>query len=467
MMSDDRRRALPSVSRVLALDGMQNLVKVHGHQRTVGAVRDVLQRVRQGHIVADGDLESHVASAVKTDLDRQRDRRARRVVNATGVVLHTNLGRASLSPAAIQAVVDAAGPTTVEFDLETLRRASRGAYARQLLRELTGAEDAMVVNNGAAALVLTLAVLARGQRVAVSRGELVEIGGSFRLPAIIEAAGVDLVEVGTTNRTRTGDYETAIAADPGIAAILRVHPSNFHMGGFVHRPAPEELARAARAAEVPLIHDVGSGVISSNPISTRLDPGEPTMSQALIEGADVVIASGDKLLGGPQAGLVLGDLALIRRCRQHPLARAMRVDKLRLAALESTLEAHQRGDLSALPTWSMLDLDIPNLRSQAECLQQVAHEAGLNSTIVETEAVVGGGSMPSSGFPSVGIALHGDSESMARRLADADPPVIARTIRGRVILDLCTVRAEDATHLAALLRDIGRRGSRVIDGDQA
>ncbi len=451
-MTADPRARLPSVTALLALDAVGELVATHGHDTVVVALRDELDRARTA--VGEGapvPSEDELADATGQALVRARRARTRDVVNATGVVLHTNLGRAPLGDAAIAAMVAAAGPSTVEYDLDRRRRSRRGAYAAELLRDLVGAEDALVVNNGAAALVLALAAVAGGRRVAVSRGELVEIGGSFRLPAIVEAAGVGLTEVGTTNRTRAEDYAAAVAADPDVVAFLRVHPSNFRVEGFTARPDGAELARVAHGAGVALVHDVGSGVLDDR---LPLPPGadEPTVAGALAEGADVVVASGDKLLGGPQAGLLVGTHAAVEACRSHPLARALRVDKVRLAALEATLDAYRRDRIDELPTWHMLQVPVATLAARADALVAAVGSDRLRP--VDLEAVVGGGTLPGVAVPSAGVALTGDAEELADALADADPPVVGRVDDGVLVLDLRTVPPAHDDHLRAVLRRV-------------
>ena len=448
-MTADPRARLPSVTALLALDTVDQLVAVHGRDTVVAALRAQLDGARA--TVSDGGTvptEREVADAAGNALARTDRRRTRDVVNATGVVLHTNLGRAPLGDTAIAAMVAAAGPSTVEYDLDQRQRSRRGAHAAELLRALVGAEDALVVNNGAAALVLVLAAVAGGRRVAVSRGELVEIGGSFRLPAIVEAAGVGLVEVGTTNRTRVQDYADAAADDPDIVAFLRVHPSNFRVEGFTTRPDGAELARVAHDAGVVLVHDVGSGVLDDRlPLPDGAD--EPTVAGALAEGADVVVASGDKLLGGPQAGLLVGTRAVVDACRAHPLARALRVDKVRLAALEATLGAYRRGRLEELPTWAMLGTSTETLTRRADAL--VAAVGDERCRRVDLYGVVGGGTLPGLVVPSVGIALNGDAESLAAALAHAEPPVVGRVDDGEVVLDLRTVAPAHDDHLRDVL----------------
>lgn len=451
-MIDDPRAHLPSVSALLERGDVRDLVARHGHTPVVEALRDQLDRVRA--TVVDGTpppAPDAVVTGATATLEGHAARRTRGVVNATGVILHTNLGRAPLSRPAIDAMVDAAGASTVEYDLSGRGRARRGAHAGSLLRDLVGAEDALVVNNGAAALVLALAALAGGRKVVVSRGELVEIGGSFRLPAIVEAAGVGLVEVGTTNRTRAEDYAAATAVDPDVAVVLRVHPSNFRVEGFAERPTAAELAPVAAGAGVPVVHDVGSGVLHDR---LPLPPGsdEPTVAGALADGADVVVASGDKLLGGPQAGLLAGTRAAVDACRTHPLARALRVDKVRLAALEATLAAYRRDAVSDLPSWAMLTVAVDDLRVRAAALVDAV--ASPACTVVETDGVVGGGTLPGHTVPSVGVAVDGPADDLAGRLAAADPPVVGRVRDDRLVLDLRTVPADRDDHLARVLRTV-------------
>lgn len=455
-MTADPRARVPSVSALLGLDPVRDLVVDHGHDAVVARLRDRLDRAREaaartGHVPATDELVADAAAA----LAQATRARTRGVVNATGVVLHTNLGRAPLSADAIAAMVDAAGASTVEYDLDTRQRSRRGRHAGELLRTLVGADDALVVNNGAAALVLALAAVAGGHRVAVSRGELVEIGGSFRLPAIIEAAGVGLVEVGTTNRTRADDYAAALADDPEVVAVLRVHPSNFTIEGFTERPTAAELAAVARTGGATLVHDVGSGVLHDRlPLPPRAAE-EPSIAGALADGADVVVASGDKLLGGPQAGLLAGTAATVGACRRHPLARALRVDKVRLAALEATLDAYRRDRVNEVPTWAALQVPLEQLARRADALVEAGAAAGVVATRVELDAVVGGGTLPGTTLRSVGVALEGAPDDLADRLGRADPPVVGRVHDGRLVLDLRTVPDDRDAHLRAVLASLG------------
>jgi L-seryl-tRNA(Ser) seleniumtransferase len=357
------------------------------------------------------------------------------VLNATGVVLHTNLGRAALSAAAVQSLVAAAGHTDVELDLETGRRARRGrGTLAALAAAAPDAEAVHVVNNGAAALVLAATALAAGREIVVSRGELVEIGDGFRLPDLLASTGARLREVGTTNRTSLADYAAVLGPDTGV--VLKVHPSNFVVHGFTSAVPVAELA----GLPAPVVVDIGSGLLASDPLL----PDEPDAATALRAGADLVTASGDKLLGGPQAGLLLGRAELVDRLRRHPLARALRVDKLTLAALEATL----RGATS--PTWEALRADPDRLRDRATAAATVLADAGVEATATACSAVVGGGGAPGVELPSWAVAVP---ERYAHALRLGDPPVVGRVDNGRLLLDLrCIPSAQDETLVAAVRR---------------
>jgi L-seryl-tRNA(Ser) seleniumtransferase len=415
-----------------------------GQQLTLDAVRGALEKAR-GELAGSGRQPSidTLADQVAADLDALAARRLRAVINATGVVLHTNLGRAPLSAAARAAVDAAAGYCTIEFDLRNGTRGKRGNLAAELLRRLTGAPAATVVNNAAAALFLALAVLAAGREVVVSRGELIEIGGEFRLPAILEAAGVRLVEVGTTNRTHLKDYAAAIT--DRTAMLLTVHTSNYRIQGFTTRPLLADLVRLARDHDLPVLHDVGSGLLSG----TWGD--EPTVQASLRGGADLVIFSGDKLFGGPQAGLIVGDATLVASLCKHPIARVVRVDKLTLAALEATLCAHLAGRGDDLPVWRALRLRPEEIRLRAS---RLARHLGPAACPREGLSVVGGGSMPGEGLPSVLVEIDprpAHEREILARLRAADPAVIARAERGRVVIDLRTVFPDQDKELAQLV----------------
>jgi L-seryl-tRNA(Ser) seleniumtransferase len=367
------------------------------------------------------------------------------VINATGVVLHTNLGRAPLARAAIDAMVQvASGYSNLEYDLDAGARGSRYEHCAGLLRELTGSEDALVVNNGAAALVLALDTLAADREAIISRGELVEIGGSFRVHEIAARSRASLREVGATNRTHLVDYTRAIGEN--TAALLKVHRSNFAVAGYVAETSVAELVPAAREHGLAIIHDLGSGLlVPLDDIGLR---GEPTVSEALSAGASVVTMSGDKLLGGPQAGLIIGDAASVAAMRQNPLARAFRVDKGTLAALEATLALYRDPQQARheIPTLVMLAQSPALIRSRAERGRALLHEHGVRADVVHSASAVGAGAFPTAELPSYALALAGSPERWSERLRAGNPPVVGRVHDGRLLLDLRTV-ADEALEL--------------------
>jgi L-seryl-tRNA(Ser) seleniumtransferase len=446
-MSDDPRRALPKMDTVLGHPRLLAQQVTWGRRAVVQAARRALEQVRRD--LADGRAApglDAIAETVHDELDRLAAGRVRAVINATGVVLHTNLGRAPLSRSARAAVAAAAGYSTVEFDVRTGGRGKRGTVADTLLRELTGAPGALVVNNAAAALLLALGALARGREVVVSRGELIEIGGEFRIPEIIEAAGVRLVEVGTTNRTHLRDYAEAIGER--TALLLVVHTSNYRVEGFTFRPALPDLVRLAHDHALPLVHDLGSGLLDG------AIGDEPTLADSLRDNVDLVVFSGDKLFGGPQAGLVVGTADLVDRLARHPIARAVRIDKLTLAALEATLMSHLSGRRDELPVWRALTLTPDDIRPRA---QRMAGQLGPAASLREGVSVAGGGSMPGEGLPSILVDVDprpARETNVLARLRETDPPVIARTERGRIVIDLRTVASEQDAVLADILRTV-------------
>jgi L-seryl-tRNA(Ser) seleniumtransferase len=448
-MGEDPRRRLPRMDALLEHPELVARAATLGRGTVLGAAREALEAGRRA-VAGGGSVPGleELAARVAGELDGRCARRTRAVVNATGVVLHTNLGRAPLSAAARAAVAEAAGYASVEYDLAAGTRGRRGAAAEALLREATGAEAGLVVNNAAGALLLALGGLARGREVVVSRGELIEIGGEFRLPQIMEAAGVVLREVGTTNRTHLRDYAAALGGDTGL--VLAVHPSNYRVEGFATRPALAELAALAAEGGLPLLHDVGSGLLHG-------DLGdEPSVAGSLRAGADLVLFSGDKLLGGPQAGLVVGRAELVGRLARHPLARAVRADKLTLAALEATLAEHLAGRREQLPVWRALLLTAAELEPRAAA---VAVAVGPAASLRSGTSVAGGGSLPGEGLESVLVEVDpapaGATEVLAR-LRAGDPPLVARVERDRVVVDLRTVPPEqDALVARALAAALG------------
>ncbi|MEV4482115.1 L-seryl-tRNA(Sec) selenium transferase [Micromonospora coxensis] len=426
----DPRRRVPRTDTLLADPGLVAAVATLGRDRVKAAVVAAQGRARRGEITPD-EVRDTALAALPAPTPRA-------VLNATGVVLHTNLGRAALSDAAVEAVVAAAGHTDVELDLRTGRRARRGRDALDALAAaVPDAAAVHVVNNGAAALVLAATALAAGRDIVVSRGELVEIGDGFRLPDLLESTGARLREVGTTNRTTLDDYARAVG--PATGFVLKVHPSNFVVTGFTAAVPVRELATLG----VPVVADIGSGLLAPDPLL----PDEPDAAGALRAGAALVTASGDKLLGGPQAGLLLGDAEVVERLRRHPLARALRVDKLTLAALAATL--HRPGT----PTRAALHADPAALRDRAERLRDALDADGCPAEVVPSVAVVGGGGAPGVELDSWAVSLPG---SYAGPLRLGNPPVLGRVLRGRLLLDLrCVPAAADDTLRAAVLRAAG------------
>ncbi len=407
------------------------------------AIEHAREAVRTGEAAPDLAAISAEADAILRELVRPS---LRRVVNATGVILQTNLGRAPLSERAVAAMEEAARDyTNLEFDVEGGSRGSRHEHVRDLLRRTTGAEDGLAVNNNAAALLMALHVFAQGGEVIVSRGEAVEIGGRFRIPDVLRESGAHLVEVGTTNRTYVEDYANAITDE--TAAILRVHRSNFQVTGFTARPELGELAALAREHGILLLDDLGSGCL----IETA-DYGiehEPTVRESLDGGAELTLFSGDKLLGGPQAGLIVGRGELVATLRRHPLARALRVDKLAIAALNATLMAYVAGrEREEIPVWSMLALE----REQLEPRAQAWAQAG-GGRVVESRSMIGGGSAPGAGRPTWCAALRPErgAEWLAGALREADPAIIARVEAGETLLDPRTVAERDDGHVSATI----------------
>ncbi len=436
MAGNDARRKVPSVDAVLRSTPGQRASRVVGRavlKRTLTTELDAVRAAAAGGEeppIADEILALAVATAARATNGQTR------VINATGVIIHTNLGRAPLAEPAVRAVTRAAASyTDLEVNRSSGARGSRGARAELILAALTGAEAALVVNNCAAALVLTLAALAKGKKVLVSRGELIEIGGEFRIPDIMRASGARLVEVGTTNRTRAADFRNGL--DGATAAILQVHPSNYRVVGFTAAATTAQLAQIASKAGVPLIFDVGSGLLDAE----RGFPGEePTVHQALDDGADLVTFSGDKLLGGPQAGCIVGGAHLIARLRTHPLARAMRVDKLQAAALEATLTMYATGAHGDIPVHRMIHTTIETLAKRSHLLAETIGGDLEGAHVVRCESVVGGGSVPGQAIASWGVRVRcPDPAAFAARLRTGSPSVFCRMNDDHVLLDVRTI----------------------------
>ena len=466
-------RALPSVDEILGCEGTQRHIAEFGRGPVVEIVRSLLAEKRadlaNGADVLIDDSEGSSRSGLLAELvaklgdvtEAERRSGVQRVINATGVVIHTNLGRAPLSSKAAQAMATAAGYSTIEYDLDNGRRGLRGSRSIRLLRQLTGAEDALVVNNCASAALLVLAVLAKGREVIVSRGELVEIGGDFRIPDVLAASGAALCEVGTTNRTHLRDYENAIGDN--TAMVLKVHPSNFRITGFTTTPTTKELADLAHKHEVPLCEDAGSGALSD--LSGLGLNNEPVIRDLIEAGADVVIFSGDKLLGGPQAGIVVGRSEYVSRLRKAPFFRAFRVDKAITAALEATLESHLRGTAeSEIPVLRMLSASPGEIENRSEAFldrlrARLTEHPTLRSELRTGRSAVGGGAAPDSDIHTTTIALshsHLSEDELEKRLRAAATPVITRLEGGEVLIDLRTVAEEEEVELLEAVANLAR-----------
>ena len=458
-------RNIPSVTELLESPPLSGLVDRVSHNVVVSGVRSFLEDFR-------GDLQSAAAEIKIPNAGELAQRIAdwilrdelpplRPVINATGIVLHTGLGRAPLAKAAIQAIEEvAAGYASVEVDLATGQRSQRVAAVERLLKELTGAEAACVVNNNAAATLLVLTALATDREVLVSRGELIEIGGSFRLPDVMSSSGARLREVGTTNKTRISDYEGAIGEQ--TAALMRVHTSNFRVVGFTEAASLQELVALGRKHELPVIDDIGSGALVDFSVYGVDD--EPVAQQSIKQGADLVLFSGDKLVGGPQCGIIVGQRPLVDRIARHPLMRALRLDKMILASLAATLRLYRDMSLAELsvPLLSLLSTPIENLKNRSERLapQMAAAAAVQTAEAIEAETYLGGGSVPAQRIPTWCVALtpaHGSVDALAASLRGGQPAVFARVQQDRVLLDLRAVLPSQDVQLVEAVESIERR----------
>jgi L-seryl-tRNA(Ser) seleniumtransferase len=447
-------RAIPSIEQLRQRAGVRNLELQYGREALVDALRESAAALRQGLARGEriGTTEEAAALLISEDAERRLARgfqpSLRRVVNATGVILHTNLGRAPLAEAALARILELGGGyTNLEYDLDRGARGSRAVHAETLLARLTGAEAAAVVNNNAGATLLMLAALAAGREVLISRGELVEIGGGFRVPDVMAQSGAILREVGTTNRTRLGDYAAALG--DRTALILRVHPSNFRIEGFTERPRLEELVDLGRRFSVPVAEDLGSGAV------LPIVKDEPLVAGSVHAGADVVCFSGDKLLGGPQAGVLVGRREPIDRIKRHPLMRALRVDKLTYAALEATLIEYLAGRAAeTIPVARMLSMTVEEIAPRALALARSLASAGWDAEVIDGFSAIGGGSAPGVELPTKLVALRHRERSVdviEAALRHKEPPIVARIENDRVLLDLRTVPPQLDAALAETL----------------
>lgn len=454
----DSRRSLPSVDAVLRHPVLRSLLKTYTRAAVTGLVRERLEEARRKALDPAPSLDDLSRGVIEDAQERWRVG-PEPVINATGVVLHTNLGRAPLSRAAAEAAMAVAtGYSTLEFDLARGARGSRYGHLAGLLREVTGAEDGIAVNNNAAALVLVLVAFCRRRDVIVSRGQAVEIGGGFRIPAIMRESGARLIEVGTTNKTRPADYDDAIT--PRTAAILRVHASNFKIIGFTEEVELGSLTTLAHRSDILLIDDVGSGSLL-DARAYGLGP-EPLVQESIAGGADLVLFSGDKLLGGPQAGLVVGRANLIARLRAHPLMRVLRPDKVTIAALGATLAHYVRGEAETeIPVWRMISTPLPVLRARAQSwLAALPAAEGVTAAVESAASTVGGGSLPGETLPTCVLSLRAThrgaswASAAAASLRTGSPHVVARVGSDRVLMDPRTVLPEQDDALVRRVADV-------------
>ena len=452
-MNQQLLRKIPKIDELLRNPVLEEMRQEYPEQTVTDAARQVIACLRAD--ILEGKLETlPEESAVLADICRQVRAAVRpsmrTVINGTGIVLHTNLGRACMSEQAARAAYAAAGRySTLEYDVATGSRGLRYSHVEQLLCRLTGAESALVVNNNAAAVLLVLSAMTAGGQVPVSRGELVEIGGSFRVPEIMEACGAQLKEVGTTNKTHLSDYERAI--NEQTKALMKVHTSNYRIVGFTEKPSLAEMVELGHRYGLPVIEDLGSGCLVNLEQFGLHD--EPTVQESIRAGVDVVSFSGDKLLGGPQAGIIIGKKEYVDKMKKHPLTRAMRVDKMTLAALEATLRSYENGVWKQIPTLGMLAATSEELKEKAGVLAHQLHQAGVQSQVVAVEGQVGGGSVPTQTVASWAVALEGGVEQIERALRLGEHTIVGRIHEGRYLLDVRTLWQEDFPVIVEAIRE--------------
>ncbi len=461
-MTNEKLRQLPSVDRLLGEGAVQELVAAYGRRQAVNALRETLDAARD-EVRAGTDVPGIAALVARASvcLQEHLSPTLRQVINATGVIIHTNLGRAPLSAAARVAMGEVSrGYSTLEYDLQEGQRGHRTVHAERLLCELTGAEAALVVNNNAGAVLLALTGLAQGRGVVVSRGQLVEIGGGFRIPEVMAQSGARLIEVGTTNRTHLRDYAMVVRPQEDAALILRAHHSNFRIVGFTTEPSLAELVALGAEHGLPVVDDLGSGALLDTAQFglTR----EPMVQESVAAGAALVCFSGDKLLGGPQAGIIVGQARYVEPLKTHPLARALRADKLCLVGLQATLLHYLKDEATRhVPVWQMIAAPLEAIERRARRWRRRLRQAGVAAEITDGESTVGGGSLPGETLPTKLVALPvSHPDRLAAALRAADPPVVARIEEGRLVLDPRTVLAEEERELLrvvveALSTDLG------------
>ena len=446
------RRSIPSIEQLRQRQAMRELEATYGRAAVVDALRAEVSAIRMRLADSDGlDLVMEtMEAAVRARLDADHAPSLVAVINATGVIVHTNLGRAPLAAVATARVAAlASGYTNLEYDLAKGGRGRRDTHAERLICRLTGAEAAIIVNNNAAATLVSLAALGAGREVIISRGELVEIGGGFRVPDVMRQSGAILREVGTTNRTRVSDYAAAIS--DRTALLLRVHPSNFTIEGFTERPPLDELTALAKRFDLPMVEDLGSGYLGV-PAELEALRQEPSVADSVAAGVSLVMFSGDKLLGGPQAGVIAGTVEAVGLVRQHPLMRAVRADKMTYAALEATLEEYVSGRAArTVPVARMMTMTVDEIERRATSLAAALSNAGLQTEIIDGFSTIGGGSAPGSQLPTRLVTLTLPAARLDAALRATRPPVIARIEDDRVVIDLRTVAPDDDERLRELI----------------
>ncbi len=455
-MNQKLLRQIPKVDELMKQPQLQQLAETVPAQKVTEAVRQILEDLRSG--ILNGSLEElpgveALCAQVIASANKKAEYSLKKVINATGIILHTNLGRACISDRAAAAASEVAQSySTLEYNLQAGRRGTRYSHVEELLCRLTGAESALVVNNNAAAVLLILSDMAQGGQVITSRGELVEIGGSFRVPDIMEACGAELKEVGTTNKTHLWDYDRAITEK--TKALMKVHTSNYRIVGFSETPTLPELVELGHSRGLPVIEDLGSGCLVD--LQQFGIYGEPTVQDSVRAGVDVVSFSGDKLLGGPQAGIIVGKKAIVDKLKKHPLTRAMRVDKMTLAALEATLRSYDAGLWEEIPTLAMLSATPAFLRAKADRLCQLMASAGVAAEVVPTEGQVGGGSVPTQMLNSFAVAIQPAGVTLDQlevNLRLGSPAIVGRINRDRFLMDVRTLRESDFQAIVKAVRE--------------
>jgi len=444
---------LPKVDELQRTPEIAALTAEYPEHTVTEAIRQVVAELRKSILageIAELPCREDLCKLVSAQVLKASMPSMRTVINGTGIVLHTNLGRACLSEKAAQAASDAARRySTLEYNVATGGRGLRYSHVENLICRLTGAESALVVNNNAAAVLLVLSAMTTGGQVPVSRGELVEIGGSFRVPDIMEACGAQLKEVGTTNKTHLSDYERAIG--PETKALMKVHTSNYRIVGFTEKPSLADMVELGHKYGLPVIEDLGSGSLVNLEQFGLHD--EPTVQDSIKAGVDVVSFSGDKLLGGPQAGIIIGKKVYVDKMKKHPLTRAMRVDKMTLAALESTLRSYENGTETEIPTIGMLAVSPAVLKEKAELLKDMLRQVGVDAQVAEVEGQVGGGSVPTQMIPSYAVALTGSVEQLEEKLRSGLRPIVGRINADRYLLDVRTLWKEDLPYIAQAVKE--------------